>query len=48
MSTVEVGNNVKVHYKGTLKDGTEFDNSYNRGEPLGFEVGAGNMIPGFE
>ena len=48
MKTAEVGNNVKVHYKGTLKDGTEFDNSYNRGEPLGFEVGAGNMIPGFE
>ena len=48
MKTVEVGNNVKVHYIGTLTDGTEFDNSHDRGEPINFEVGSGNMIPGFE
>jgi len=48
MKTVEVGNNVKVHYIGTLVDGTEFDNSYVRGEPISFEVGAGIMIGGFD
>ena len=45
--TVESGSNVKVHYKGTLEDGTEFDNSRTRGETLGFEVGNGQMIQGF-
>lgn len=34
-----------VHYKGTLLDGTEFDNSYSRGEPATFEVGG--VIPGW-
>tara|TARA_R110000765_G_scaffold251697_1_gene353105 strand:- start:2605 stop:3174 length:570 start_codon:yes stop_codon:yes gene_type:complete len=46
--TVEVGNNVKIHYVGTLADGTEFDNSHDRGEPISFTVGSGDMIPGFE
>jgi FKBP-type peptidyl-prolyl cis-trans isomerase len=36
---VENGHNVKVHYKGTFSDGTEFDNSRNRGKTLDFEVG---------
>ncbi len=48
MKTVEVGNNVKVHYVGTLADGTEFDSSHNREEPLAFEVGSGNMLRGFD
>ena len=48
MSTVENGNTVSVHYKGTLNDGTEFDNSRTRGEPLTFQVGSGQMIPGFD
>jgi len=48
MSKVENGNIVSVHYRGTLTDGTEFDNSHNRGEPLSFTVGAGQMISGFE
>ena len=48
MNTVEVGNNVKIHYVGTLADGTEFDNSHDRGEPISFAVGSGDMIPGFE
>ena len=47
MKTVEVGNNVKVHYVGTLVDGTEFDNSRKRGEALAFEVGAPGLIAGF-
>ena len=41
------GHNVKVHYKGTLTDGTEFDNSRVRDETLDFEIGSGRMIPGF-
>jgi FKBP-type peptidyl-prolyl cis-trans isomerase len=36
---------VKVHYKGTLLDGTEFDNSYTRGEPVTFPVN--QVIPGW-
>jgi len=41
------GQKVRVHYKGTLADGTEFDNSEGR-EPLEFVVGAGQVIPGFD
>ena len=36
---------VKVHYRGTLLDGTEFDSSYERGEPTDF--GMNGVIPGF-
>jgi len=48
MSKVVSGNTVSVHYRGTLKDGTEFDNSYDRGEPITFQVGGGQMISGFD
>lgn len=41
------GDTVKVHYKGTLTDGTEFDSSVGK-DPLEFEVGAGMMIKGFD
>jgi len=44
---VETGHNVQVHYKGTLADGTEFDNSHRRGAPIDFRVGSGRMLPGF-
>lgn len=42
------GRAVQVHYKGTFEDGTTFDSSYERGEPISFTVGAGEMIPGFD
>jgi peptidylprolyl isomerase len=38
---------VKIHYRGTLDDGTEFDSSHER-EPLEFTPGEGQVIPGFE
>jgi peptidylprolyl isomerase len=41
------GQNVSVHYKGTLSDGTEFDNSRNRGETLDFQLGSGRLLVGF-
>lgn len=42
------GKNVSVHYVGTLDDGSEFDSSRRRGEPLRFTCMAGQMIPGFD
>lgn len=44
---VASGDVVKVNYKGTLDDGTEFDSSEGK-EPLQFTVGEGSLIPGFE
>jgi len=44
---IEAGTTVKVHYKGTLADGTVFDSSEGR-DPISFEVGSGQVIPGFE
>ena len=43
-----VGKVCRVHYKGTFNDGTQFDSSYDRGEPLEFTCGAGMMILGFD
>lgn len=44
----ESGEIVFVHYIGRLDDGTEFDNSYRRGQPLRFVLGNGSVIPGWE
>ena len=43
-----VGKRCKTHYRGTLNDGTVFDSSYERGEPLEFICGAGMMIRGYD
>lgn len=43
-----VGKTCKTHYQGTFNDGTQFDSSYDRGEPLEFVCGAGMMIAGFD
>ena len=43
-----VGKTCRTHYRGTFNDGTQFDSSYDRGEPLEFVCGAGMMIKGFD
>jgi peptidylprolyl isomerase len=47
MAQVKPGDNVSIHYTGTLQDGTTFDSSEGR-EPLAFEVGSGQIIPGLD
>ena len=42
------GKTCRVHYRGTFNDGTQFDSSYDRGEPLEFVCGSGMMIRGFD
>ena len=44
----ELGDILFVHYTGTLEDGTEFDSSLDRGEPIQLVLGAGQVIPGWE
>ena len=42
------GRTVRVHYRGCLEDGTVFDSSYERGDPIEFPLGAGMVIAGWE
>ncbi len=44
----ETGDVVAVHYRGALEDGSEFDNSYDRGQPFTFALGRGMVIPGWD
>jgi len=47
MTEVKSGDTVHIHYTGTLTDGTVFDSSEGR-DPLSFEVGSGQIIPGLD
>ena len=46
--TATIGKQVSVHYIGTFDSGDEFDNSYSRGQPITFQLGAKQTIAGFE
>ena len=48
MEGKNAGKTCRVHYRGTFNDGTQFDSSYDRGEPLEFVCAAGMMIKGFD
>ncbi|MGR3580820.1 MAG: FKBP-type peptidyl-prolyl cis-trans isomerase, partial [Sagittula sp.] len=47
MTQVKTGDTVQLHYTGTLADGATFDSSRGR-DPLQFEVGSGQIIPGLD
>ena len=47
MSDAKTGDTVRIHYTGTLSDGSTFDSSAGR-DPLEFTLGSGQVIPGFD
>ena len=47
MTQAKSGDTVRIHYTGTLEDGTQFDSSDGR-DPLEFALGGGQVIPGFD
>ncbi len=47
MTAAKSGDTVKIHYTGTLDDGTQFDSSAGR-DPFEFQLGQGSVIPGFD
>ncbi len=47
-TTISTGDTVTLHYKGTLDDGTVFDSSHDRGEPMTVSAGNGQLISGFD
>lgn len=44
----QAGQTVKVHYTGTLENGTQFDSSRGRGQPIEFQLGVGQVIAGWD
>lgn len=45
---VKSGDTIVMHYRGTLEDGTQFDSSYDRGEPFVTQIGTGAVIQGWD
>jgi peptidylprolyl isomerase len=48
MAQVKHGDMIRVHYHGTLEDGSVFSSTYEEKEPFEFTIGKGSVLPGFE
>ena len=48
MAQAKRGDSVKVHYHGTLEDGTVFSSTYEENEPFEFTIGSESVLPNFE